>query len=115
MRALSRFRTMGSGWLGERRTGLHLALWGFGVWRWLAFATRGDARLYDLNSGKIVRSWKLLLGLSDQMQFDQRGRLLLLRREGPKGENVTSSTYWWRLYDLLEVNHPNSIARLGRE
>ena len=68
-----------------------------------AFAAGREARLYDLRSGRLVQAWDLPPGLCDELQFDRKDRLLLLRREGSsKGRGSTQ----WKLRDLLGPNGP---------
>jgi WD40 repeat protein len=69
-----------------------------------AFATGTKARLYDLATGHVEQQWTLPKpGLSDQLQFDSQGRLLLLRR-GP--DNEPASQRRWRLYHLQSDGDP---------
>lgn len=62
-----------------------------------AFAAGQEARLYDLDKGQLIDSWRLKDGLADRLQFDAHGRLLLVRREG---EPDLPSHSRWRLYEL---------------
>ena len=62
----------------------------------LAFATGHEACLYDLATGSVTDAWQLATGWSDQLQFNARARLLLLRRERA-GE---TQAWRWRLYEL---------------
>jgi len=68
----------------------------------LAFASGHEACLYDLATGNVVQAWHLATGWSDQLQFDARGRLLLLRREHA-GE---TRAWLWRLYELGASGSP---------
>ncbi|HXP61153.1 MAG TPA: protein kinase [Dongiaceae bacterium] len=62
-----------------------------------AFATGREACLFDLRSGDVLQRWRLAEGASDQLQFDARGRWLLLRRERP----ASGPQKWvWRLHEL---------------
>ena len=61
-----------------------------------AYASWREACLYDMATGKTLRRWPLPDGLCDQLQFDETGRLLLLRRER-SGEDHARC---WRLYQL---------------
>ena len=67
-----------------------------------AFATGQEACVYDLATSQVRQRWRLNHGLSDQLQFDRRGRLLLLRRE--RGSALRPSI--WRLYQLGEAPGP---------
>jgi len=62
----------------------------------LAFATGTNACLYDLKTGRVTNAWHLATGWSDQLQFDARGRLLLLRRERAR----ESRAWFWHLFEL---------------
>ncbi len=64
-----------------------------------AFATWHEARLYDLATGRVTNRWTLKDGLSDQMQFNALGELLLVRREQAPSSPPGNRT-WWRLYEL---------------
>ena len=67
-----------------------------------AFATGREARLYDLGTGAVLQRWSLADGMADQLQSDDRGRLLLLRRE-----RASKPRRWiWRLLELAESAHP---------
>ena len=48
-----------------------------------AFATLTDACLWDVNSGRLLRSWHLPQALVQQLCFDPGGRLLLFQWERP--------------------------------
>lgn len=61
------------------------------------------ACLYDLNTGHTVARWNLPEGLSDQLRFDGRGRLLLLRRD-KIGRELKYRV--WRLYELRAGTEP---------
>jgi len=56
-------------------------------------------------TGKILRRWPLPNGVWDQLQFDETGRLLLLRRERPGEDHARR----WRLYELGESETPTLL------
>jgi hypothetical protein len=68
-----------------------------------AFATRVEARLYDLASGATLRTWPLEEGLSDEVQFGADSRLWLARRERIAGAPKPN---WWHLYELPAAGPP---------
>jgi serine/threonine protein kinase/WD40 repeat protein len=70
-----------------------------------AFASWDEACLYDMATGKTLRRWPLPGGLWDQLQFDETGRLLLLRREDPDKDHATR----WRLYQLGDSGTPKLL------
>jgi hypothetical protein len=70
-----------------------------------AFATGQEACIYDLHSGGTQQRWKLALGLSDQLRYDGRGRLLLLRRERASPQLGSA----WRLYELGDGESPTLL------
>jgi WD40 repeat protein len=74
-----------------------------------AFSTWHEARLYDLKSGHVLNQWTLKDGLSDQLQFNARGQLFLVRREDSLLQ--TTRRNWWRLYEL-ELAVPTSVKPL---
>jgi WD40 repeat protein len=49
----------------------------------LAFATLKDACLWDIKTGRLLRSWHLPEGLVQQLRFDSAGRLLHFQWESP--------------------------------
>ena len=57
--------------------------------RQLAVATGREARLWDLDTGEVVRSWPLPPGLRDALAFPAMDRLLLFRAEREEGPDVT--------------------------
>jgi hypothetical protein len=59
-------------------------------------ASGSEARLYDLDRGRVLQRWPLSDGSANHMQLDARGRRLLLRRE----KCQTSQRRVWRLYEL---------------
>ncbi len=61
-----------------------------------AFATWHEACLWDIATGRILKRWPLPDGFWEQLQFDETGRLLLLRRERT-GKGLPA---YWRLYQL---------------
>jgi serine/threonine protein kinase len=66
--------------------------------RHFAFAAGTRARLYEVATGHVAQQWTLpKSGLMDQLQFDGRGHLLLLRR-GP--DNEPANRRRWQLYQL---------------
>jgi WD40 repeat protein len=67
-----------------------------------AFAAGREACLYDLVTGQVRRRWRLDNGFSDQVQFDGRARLLLLRRERASEQRGSI----WRLYELAGAQTP---------
>ncbi len=67
-----------------------------------AFATGREARLYDLRTGIVLKKWTLAAGLSDQLQYDATGHLLLLRRERASARRPSI----WRLYELGAAQRP---------
>ena len=71
-----------------------------------AFASWNTACLYDLSTHSEVRRWILPNGLSEQLQFDAHGRLLLLRRERGPGQHWYG---WWRLYQLKDSPTPTLL------
>jgi len=77
----------------------------------LAFAAGGEAQLYDLNVGRVVRSWKLSIGLTDQLQFDRQGRLLLFRRERGLDKEAMGV---WRLLELSQGEIPMVLHEQAR-
>ena len=70
-----------------------------------AFASWHEACLYDMATGKTLRRWPLRDGLWDQLQFDEIGRLLLLRRERLGEDHVRR----WRLYQLGDSETPTPL------
>jgi WD40 repeat protein len=70
-----------------------------------AYASCHEACLYDMATGKTLRRWPLPDGLWDQVQFDETGRLLLLRREDPDKDHATR----WRLYELGDSETPTPL------
>jgi len=70
-----------------------------------AFASWHEACLYDMATGKTLRRWALPDGFWDQLQFDETGRLLLLRREDPDKDHATR----WRLYQLGDQETPRLL------
>jgi serine/threonine protein kinase/WD40 repeat protein len=52
----------------------------------IAFAAGKAARLWDLRTGKLLKSWTLLPGYGDQMGFHRTGKLLLFRVETEDGK-----------------------------
>jgi hypothetical protein len=70
-----------------------------------AFAGWHEACLYDMATGKTLRRWPLPDGFWDQLQFDEKGRLLLLRREDPNKDHATR----WRLYQLGDSETPTLL------
>ena len=66
--------------------------------RQLAFASSEAARLYDLESGTVLRSWALPYGLADQLRFLDDADLILLRREQGAGQRFPVT---WRARNLL--------------
>jgi WD40 repeat protein len=71
-----------------------------------AFASWHEACLYDTASGKTLRRWALPDGFWDQLQFDEMGRLLLLRREDPDKDHARR----WRLYQLGGLGNPDALV-----
>ena len=67
-----------------------------------AFVTWREACLYDLADGRVLKKWRLAQGFSDQLQFDTRGCLLLLRRERASAERASI----WRLFELGASESP---------
>ena len=76
--------------------------------RHFAFATGREACLFDLGTGGVLGQWRLKKGLSDQLQFDEQGRLLVLRREAAseRGGSI------WRLYEAVT---PQSLVLLHEQ
>jgi WD40 repeat protein len=70
-----------------------------------AYASWHEACLYDMGTGKTLRRWPLHDGYWDQLQFDETGRLLLLRRERPGEDRATR----WRLYQLGDSETPTLL------
>jgi WD40 repeat protein len=70
-----------------------------------AYASWHEACLYDMVTGKALRRWPLPDGFWDQLQFDETGRLLLLRRERSGEDRVTR----WRLYQLGDSEAPTLL------
>jgi len=70
-----------------------------------AFASWHEACLYDMATGKTLRRWPLPDGFWDQLQFDETGRLLLLRRERPGEDHARR----WRLYQLGDSETPTLL------
>lgn len=85
--------------------------------RYLAFATSGGARLWDLDAdGKMVGEWPLRPGLQDSLGFDAEGRLLLFRAERqaeshwPQASEDYRRTPWvCRVRDLRAPDWTNAI------
>lgn len=67
-----------------------------------AFSSHSAACSYDLVHGTVTRRWSLVRGLSDQLQIDSAGRLLLLRTE-TSADGISSL---WRLYSLNDADQP---------
>jgi WD40 repeat protein len=67
-----------------------------------AFSAGHEARLYDLTSGLLLSHWGLEHGRSDAIQWDDRGRLLLLRWERLSNEPNGCR----RVYQLAESAKP---------
>ncbi len=72
-----------------------------------AFATGNEACLYDLVTVQVAQRWPLGAGKSDQIQFDNKGRLLLLRREQPAEDRKSI----WRLHELNESEQPRLLRQ----
>jgi WD40 repeat protein len=70
-----------------------------------AFASWHEACLYDMATGRTLRRWPLPDGFWDQLQFDETGRLLLLRRERPGADRATR----WRLNQLGDSETPTLL------
>ncbi|MCL4786048.1 MAG: protein kinase [Verrucomicrobia bacterium] len=67
-----------------------------------AFASGTEACLLDLRSRTTLHQWRLEAGYSDQLIFDDRGRLLLLRRE----RDTETQRWIWRLQELATAENP---------
>jgi hypothetical protein len=70
-----------------------------------AYASWHEACLYDMATGKNLRRWPLPDGFWDRLQFDETGRLLLLRREDPDKDHAER----WRLYQLGDSEKPTLL------
>jgi WD40 repeat protein len=70
-----------------------------------AFSAGQQALLYDLATGHVVQRWSLQGGLCDELRWDVKGRLLLLRRERARerGRGI------WRLYALSNSQSPELL------
>jgi WD40 repeat protein len=76
----------------------------------IAFAAGFSARLYELNSGKLIDKWAMdSSGLYDQLAFDSDGRLLFLRRSA---DDVPRDKKRWRLYEL---SHGGGVGLLHEQ
>jgi serine/threonine protein kinase/WD40 repeat protein len=71
-----------------------------------AFATLTDARLWDLKSGRLLRSWQLPQGLCQQLCFDSAGRLLLFQWDSPWEREKRMC----RTRDLFATNYLKPLA-----
>jgi WD40 repeat protein len=85
----------------------------------LAFATRNDACLWDLKTGKQIKAWKLADGLADAIAFDSKGRLLSCRMETLSGEpqamwkvSPDKDPRVCRIRDLLAVSAEKPLAEI---
>lgn len=67
-----------------------------------AFASGTEACLLDLRSRTTLHQWRLEAGYSDQLIFDDQGRLLLLRRE----RDTETQPWIWRLQELTNAEKP---------
>jgi WD40 repeat protein len=70
-----------------------------------AIASGDEARLYDLDQGRVLNRWRLAEGMANHMQMDARGRWLLLRRE----KSETRERDVWRLQELGAAPSPTPI------
>ena len=81
--------------------------------RQLAVATGREARLWDLDTGEVVRSWPLPPGLRDALAFPAMDRLLLFRVEREEGPDVTPGTSLpkqGRIRNLLAADSSQPMA-----
>jgi serine/threonine protein kinase/WD40 repeat protein len=80
--------------------------------RQLAFATWQSARLWDLASGKTLRSWVLPPGFVDQLAFRPDGKLLSFRVETRDGRAAPSRKHpgVCRIRDLLAADPHKPLA-----
>ena len=66
--------------------------------RLVAFSAGREASLWDVATGKVVRTWSLPAGLVDRIAFADPNRLLLFRVETESGEGGPSSGFDARKY-----------------
>lgn len=72
----------------------------------LAFATLTDARLWDLKTGRLLRSWPLPKGLVEHLCFNPAGRLLLFQWDRPGDTNAPMC----RVRDLFRADYETGVA-----
>ncbi|HEV3005842.1 MAG TPA: serine/threonine-protein kinase, partial [Pirellulales bacterium] len=82
--------------------------------RLFAFATAGAARLWDVESGALLRNWTLNRGFQEQLAF-QGDKLLLFRAErkfpdSPAVDEPPKNPFVCRLYDLFGDEPGRPIA-----
>jgi len=81
--------------------------------RQLAVATGREARLWDLDSGEVVRSWPLPPGQRDALAFPAMDKLVLSRAEREEGPDVTPGTSvprQGRIRNLLAADSSQPMA-----
>jgi WD40 repeat protein len=71
------------------------------------FSAGNEAALYDVATGDTRQRWKLQFGYFDQLQWDDQGRLLLLRREDLEHPK---QRLWW-LYALESASTPRLLLK----
>ena len=71
--------------------------------RRLAFSTGSEARMWDLDSGNVLKRWKLPPGLVDVLAFDSQWQLFSFRMETADAQRMPDSSA-----------HPNEFPRVSR-
>jgi hypothetical protein len=64
----------------------------------LAFAAGEGARLYDLDTGAVMKAWELPEGFADSIRFEDESHLFLLRREWNMNRTARGQ---WRARNLM--------------
>jgi len=85
----------------------------------LAFTTFNDGRLWDTESGRQLKAWKLNPGLADVLAFDAKGRLISCRVEtrdgklGPLSNSLPSEhPRVCRIRNLLAADPMKALAEI---
>jgi len=73
--------------------------------QYFAFAAGKEARVYDLQTARVLRRWGLAGGYCDHLQFADEGQLLLLRRE----RTLQEPRSIWRLFELADSPTPRLV------
>jgi serine/threonine protein kinase/WD40 repeat protein len=87
--------------------------------RHVAFAAHRYARMWEIETGRLVRSWTLPAGLSDQLAFPDDKHLILLRAETSDpdvlpygGSDPVKYPRRSSIYDLLEKGSQEPLRKI---